>query len=129
MSRLDSLSDHTLRLASSVGDSLRNAMPSKAGTLLGTGMKLGAAKGGLRAAKFFARRHPALLVATAAGAGLLWYAARRKARQAQDAPIEGNARRVEARRSNGSSTARSSSTARKTTRRARSGAAATPSSD
>mgnify|MGYP001057885885 CR=1 FL=1 len=123
MSRLDTISDHTLRLASSVGDSLRGAMPSKAGTLLGAGMKLGAAKGGLRAAKFFARRHPALLVATAAGAGLLWYAARRKARQAQDAPIEGDARRVEARRSNGSSTAR------KSTRRSRSAAATTPSSD
>ena len=40
-----------------------------------------------------------IAAATVAGAGLLWYAARRKARAAEaNAPIEGSARRVEAKK-------------------------------
>lgn len=43
-------------------------------------------------------RNPVLAGAALAGAGLLWYAARRKAKQAQDGPIEGTATRIEARK-------------------------------
>ncbi|WP_215219108.1 hypothetical protein [Novilysobacter luteus] len=116
MSRLDMIPDRALQLASSVGDSLRHAVPGGAGRWLDAGAKLGAIKGGARVAGFFVRRHPALVAATAAGAGLLWYAARRKAKQAETAPIDGSAKRVEARRSNGSTARKRSSTARKGTR-------------
>ena len=109
-------------LADRVGDSIKNLVPSNAGRWLETGAKLGALKGGARIAGMFVRRNPAIFVATAAGAGLLWYAARRKQRQAANEPIEGTAKRVEARRA--SSTGRP----RKTAARKRT-AAKTPSSD
>jgi hypothetical protein len=40
-------------------------------------------------------------VAAAAGAGLLWYMARRKAKQARDGAIDGSATRIEAKRASG----------------------------
>lgn len=98
MSRFDSFTDRALDLASSAGNSLKHVVPAGAGGWLETGAKLGALKGGARMAGMFVRRNPAIAIATVAGAGLLWYAARRKARQAREAPIEGSARRVEARR-------------------------------
>ena len=55
------------------------------------------------------RRNPVLAGAAIAGAGLLWLAARQRARkQAKDAPIEGSATRVEAkkRRTGGSTRTR-----------------------
>lgn len=88
---------------SNVGDRIRQAMPSKAGGLLETGVALGALKTGSRLATGFIRRNPTLVVAAAAGAGLLWYAARRKARKAEHGPIEGSARRVEAGRADAGS--------------------------
>jgi hypothetical protein len=99
MSRFDSFTDRALELANSAGDSLRHVVPNGAAGWLETGAKLGALKGGARVARAFVRRNPAVAVATLAGAGLLWYAARRKARQASEAPIEGSAKRIEARRS------------------------------
>lgn len=98
MSRLDLFTDRALDLANSAGDSLRHVVPESAKGWFETGVKLGALKGGARMAGLFVRRNPAIVVATAAGAGLLWYAARRRARQAREAPIDGSAKRVEARR-------------------------------
>ncbi len=120
MSRFDSITDRALDLANNAGDGLRHMVPKGAGDWLETGVKLGALKGGVRVAGMFVRRNPVIAIATAAGAGLLWYAARRKARQASNGPIEGSAKRVEARRAE--------RPARKTTARKRS-TTKTPSSD
>lgn len=104
MSKFTSLPERALELASSVGDNLRHAVPAvgqHAGKWLETGAKLGALKSGARVAGGFVRRNPVLVAAAVAGAGLLWYAAHRRARNAQDGSaeaIEGRARRVEARR-------------------------------
>ena len=122
MSRFDSYPDRALELADRVGDSLKNMVPGSAGRWLETGAKLGALKGGARVATAIVRRNPAIAIATVAGAGLLWYAARRKARQQQDGTIEGSAKRVEARRAGSSER-----TGRKTAARKRS-TARTPSS-
>ncbi|HEY4581475.1 MAG TPA: hypothetical protein VIG88_01195 [Lysobacter sp.] len=101
MNRLDSLSERALDLAGQAGDSLRGLAP-KASTLLNSGMKLGAARAGARAGLAVVRRNPVIAVATLAGAGLLWYAARRRAQRAENGngngeTIEGSARRIETR--------------------------------
>lgn len=114
MISLTSLPERALLLATSVGDKLGDAVPH-ASKWLETGAKLGALKGGARVAGMFVRRNPVIAIATAAGAGLLWYAARRKAQQAAQAPIEGRAKRVEARRADATSTPRRKTTARKRT--------------
>jgi hypothetical protein len=110
---LSTLPERALQLASQVGSGIKDAVPDKAIKWVETGAALGALKTGSRVATKFVRRNPAIAVAAAAGAGLLWYAARRRAKQAGqagDGAIEGKATRVEARRANG--------TARKTTKRA-----------
>ena len=64
-----------------------------------TGAALGAMRTGTRVATRLVRRNPAMAVAAVAGAGLLWYAARqRQKKQEADAPIEGTAKRIEAKR-------------------------------
>ena len=68
------------------------------------------ARGG-RIATRLVRRNPVLAGAAIAGAGLLWYAAHRRAKQAEGGAIEGTATRVDAKSGNGK--------ARKRTRRAR----------
>lgn len=106
MNRIESFSERALELASSVGDNVRHALP-KAGHLLDAGAKLGVLKSGARVAGTFVRRNPAIIAAAVAGAGLLWYAARRRAKRAEQGndqdreAIEGSSRRVEARRGNG----------------------------
>ncbi|MBB1060027.1 hypothetical protein [Marilutibacter spongiae] len=108
--------------AGSVGKSLSRTDAAK---WLEAGLKIGALRTGARVVGGFARRNPAVAVATVAGAGLLWYAARRKMRERQalahgdGEAIEGQARRVEARKAKG---------ARGGTRRRRS-ASVTPSSE
>lgn len=98
MNALHTLPDRALGLANAVGDGLKQALPA-ADKWLQTGAKLGALKGGARVATLLVRRHPMIAAATVASAGLLWYAARRKAREAEaNAPIEGSARRVEAKK-------------------------------
>ena len=98
MNALNSLPDRALGLANAVGDGLKQALPA-ADKWLQTGAKLGALKGGARVATALVRRHPMIAAATVASAGLLWYTARRKAREAEaNAPIEGSARRVEAKK-------------------------------
>lgn len=106
MTKLDSLPERALELFNQVGDGLKQAIPNGAGKWLETGAKLGALKTGTRVATTFIRRNPAVAVA-AAGAGLLWYVAWRKAKQAENGAIEGSATRVEARRVNGGSSRRS----------------------
>ena len=96
--KLQTLPDRALVLAGQVGDGFRHLVPDGAGKWLEAGAKLGALKSGTRIAGTFVRRHPAAMAATVAGAGLLWYLARRRARQAEDGVIEGSATRVEARR-------------------------------
>jgi hypothetical protein len=103
----DVVPDRALRLAGQVGDTLKDAVPDRALRWVETGAALGALRTGSRTAGKFARRHPVALVATAVGAGVVWYALRQRAkRKADDATqdehaedvIEGRARRVEARR-------------------------------
>jgi hypothetical protein len=113
MNRIESISERALELASSVGDNMRHALP-RAGQLLDAGAKLGVVKSGARVAATFARRNPAVIAAAVAGAGLLWYAAHRRAKRAEQGngkgeTIEGSARRVEAKRSSGDGARRSRS--------------------
>jgi glutamate-1-semialdehyde aminotransferase len=97
MNRIDTLYDGARGLATIVGSNVKHA-----GKWLDAGAKVGALKGGAKVATTLAKRHPVLLAATAAGAGLLWYAAYRRAKRAQEGnghgAIEGSARRVEAKR-------------------------------
>lgn len=102
MGRFTTIPDRALALADSAGENLRQIVPAGAGKWFQAGAKVGALRGGARVASAFVRRNPAVLVAAAAGAGLLWYAAHRRARRAEqagraDAALEGSARRVEPR--------------------------------
>lgn len=118
MSKFTSLPERALELASQVGDNFKHVVP-QAGKWLEAGAKLGVLKSGARAAGLFVRRNPAVAVAAAAGAGLLWYAARRRAKRAAEnggEAIEGTAKRVDARRGDASSSRRTTSAARKRTR-------------
>ncbi len=101
MSRLTIITDRALELASQAGASFKNVVPS-AETLLKTGAALGTVKAGARVTGGFVRRHPVATAAAAAGVGLIAYAWYRKRKQAaQAAPIEGQARRIEARKADG----------------------------
>ncbi|HET7358771.1 MAG TPA: hypothetical protein VFJ04_01365 [Rhodanobacteraceae bacterium] len=103
MGKFTTIPDRALALADSAGENLRQIVPAGAGKWFQAGAKVGALRGGARVAGAFVRRNPAMLVAAAAGAGLLWYAAHRRARRAEqagraDSALEGSARRVEPRR-------------------------------
>jgi hypothetical protein len=121
MSKLTTITDRALELASQAGSSLKHAVPS-ADKLLQTGAALGAAKTGGRLAVSFVRRNPAVAVATGIGVGLLALVAYRKRKKDQaTGAIEGKSRRVEARKVNGkASTARKTGTPRKPRSTARS---------
>lgn len=96
MNKLGNAQDRALELISEIGNGIRKAVPGKAMQWVETGAAIGAVKTGARVATTLARRNPVLATAAIAGAGLLWYAARRKAKQAESGPIEGTATRVEA---------------------------------
>ena len=98
MSKLNTIPGRALELATQVGETLRDRVPDKAIKWVETGAALGAVKTGSRLALRVVRRNPVMAAAAAAGAGLLWYAAHRRAKQAQEGPIEGSATRIEARR-------------------------------
>jgi len=115
MSKFTSLPERALELASQVGDSIKHVVPH-AGKWLETGAKLGVLKHGTRVASTFVRRNPVVAIATAAGAGLLWFAARRRAKQAESGAIEGTAKRVDARKGDASGNRRATTAARKRTR-------------
>ena len=121
MSKLTTITDRALELASQAGSSLKHAVPS-ADKLLQTGAALGAAKTGGRLGVGFVRRNPAVAVATGIGVGLLALVAYRKRKKDQaTGAIEGKSRRVEARKVNGkASTARKTGTPRKPRSTARS---------
>lgn len=102
MSKLTLITDRAMELASQAGSTLKHAVPS-ADKLLTTGAALGVARTGGKVALAFVRRNPAVAIATAAGVGLLAFAAyRKRKREEANAPIEGKSRRIEARKVNGS---------------------------
>ena len=113
---LSNLPERALQLATQVGEGIKDAVPDRAIKWVETGAALGALRTGTRVATKLVKRNPAIAVAAVAGAGLLWYAARRKARHAanggSDEAIEGRATRVEPKRADG---ARKRTRARKTT--------------
>lgn len=107
MTTLNQIPERAMVLAGQLGENLRQVVPSGAGKWLDAGMKLGAVKAGTRVARKVVMRNPAAVVAIAAGAGALWYLARRRAKQAENGSANGNSTRVEAKKANGSrSTAR-----------------------
>ena len=114
MSTFNSIPSRALDLAQSIGNNLMQLTP-KATSLLDAGAKLGALRAGTKVAGVFLRKNPAVLVATVAAGGLIWYAAyrRKKREEADGSTVEGSARRVDARRGNASSTRRRTGTARK----------------
>lgn len=103
MGTLGNAQDRALELIGEIGQGFRKALPGKAMNWVETGAALGAMRTGTRVATRFVRRNPVLAGAAVVGGGLLWLAARNRAKkQAADAPIEGTATRVEAKRGNGS---------------------------
>lgn len=127
MNKLDLLPERALDLASQAGDAIRTLGP-KASMLLSTGAKLGALKAGARVGITVVRRNPVIFAASLAGAGLLWYAAKRRAERARNGEggtIEGSSRRIDARKSQDDTGGSKSRGARKAsgtrTRRASSG--------
>jgi hypothetical protein len=99
MNQLANLPERAMHLAGQVGGGLRNAVPDKAVQWVETGAALAALKTGGRMATRIVKRNPAIAVAAVAGAGLLWFAARRRAKRQEEEGGEGRkTRRVEARR-------------------------------
>ena len=99
MNTLSDIAGRAGEFAARIGEGARNHLPGKALDWVETGAVLGAMRTGTRVATRFVRRNPAVAVAAAAGAGLIWYAARQRAKKAaEEAPIEGSAKRIEARR-------------------------------
>ena len=121
MNKLDLLPERALDLATQAGDKLRDLAP-RATDWLDAGAKLGALKGATKVGMKVVRRNPVVFGAALAGAGLLWYAARRRAQRAENGngrALEGSARRVEAR--DGDDSGRSRSTRKTATTRRASG--------
>jgi hypothetical protein len=105
-STLTTLPERALKMATQVGDGIKDRVPERAIKWVETGAALGALRTGTRVASKFVRRNPMVAVAAAAGAGLLWYAARHRAKQADNEAVEGKATRVEAKRINGNASRR-----------------------
>ena len=102
MSVIERPPDRALELATQVGEEIKSRVPDRALKWVETGAAIGVVRSGAKVATRFVRRNPVIAVAAVAGAGLLWYAARRRAQQAEDGAIEGQSRRVAAKRANGS---------------------------
>ncbi len=106
MNQLTKLPERAMDLAGQVGSGLRGAVPAKAVQWVETGAALAALKTGGRVATRFVKRNPAIAAAAVAGAGLLWLAARRRAKRRDEDAGDGSShgtegrrtRRVEARR-------------------------------
>ncbi|MFT3897472.1 MAG: hypothetical protein QM719_07230 [Thermomonas sp.] len=96
-----SLPDRALELATQVGEGIKSRVPDRAMKWVETGAAIGAVKTGAKVATKFVRRNPVIAVAAVAGAGLLWYAAHRRAKQAEDGPIDGQSRRIDTKRPTG----------------------------
>lgn len=101
MNRLDALSDRALEIAEALGENVRDVLP-RAGELFDAGGKLVVLRTGARTASTFLRRHPVVIVAALAAAGLVWYGMHRRAQRARSGEehqaIEGGAKRVDAKR-------------------------------
>lgn len=96
MSKLDHAQDRAMELIGEIGDGLRKAVPGRALQWVETGAALGAIRTGGRVATKLVRRNPVLATAAIAGAGLLWLAARQRAKRAEQGPIDGTATRIDA---------------------------------
>lgn len=118
MSTIEDLPGRALELAAHVGEEIKSRVPDRAMKWVETGAALGAARTGAKVATKFVRRNPVIAVAAIAGAGLLWYAARRRAKQAEDGVIEGESTRIEAKRSRGTNGSGGKPRARRSTRTA-----------
>ncbi len=97
MSKFDAYTDRVVDLADRVGGAVKDHLPDRALQWIETGAAIGAVRTGTRVASKFVRRNPAIAVAAVAGAGLLWYAARRRAKRIQaeeGEAIDGESRRV-----------------------------------
>ena len=93
---LATLPERAMRVAHQVGE---DAVPDRAIKWMETGAAMAALKTGGRVATTFVRRNPAIAVTAAAGAGLLWLAARRRRQRMEEAEAsDGKAKRVKARR-------------------------------
>ena len=102
MSRLDKAQDRAMELIGEIGDGIRKAVPAKAADWVQTGAALGAMRTGGKVATRFVRRNPVLAGVAVVGAGLLWFAARQRAKKhAAGQPIEGSATRIDAKRGAG----------------------------
>ncbi|MEO6518520.1 MAG: hypothetical protein ABIO17_05955 [Pseudoxanthomonas sp.] len=130
MSKLITLTDRAMDLVSQAGSSLKHVGPS-ASKLLQTGAAMGAMKTGGRVALKMVRRNPVVTVAAALGVGVIAYAAHRKRKRDEaNAPIEGRARRIEAKKVSGTGKAsKTTKRAASTTRKPRATKAASPSAD
>lgn len=96
MSKRDNVQDRALELIGDIGEGIRKAVPGRAMKWVETGAAVGALRTGGKVASKFVRRNPVLATAAIAGAGLLWLAARHRARRAEQGPIDGAATRIEA---------------------------------
>lgn len=94
MGKLERTQDRTLELLADVGEGLRRKLPDKAVQWVETGAALGALRVGSKVAGKFVRRNPVLVGAAVVGAGLLWLAARQRAKRKET--IEGEAKQVRA---------------------------------
>ncbi|GAA5001977.1 hypothetical protein GCM10025793_06550 [Lysobacter lycopersici] len=103
MSTIERLPDRALELATQVGEGIKSRVPDRALKWVETGAAIGVVKTGAKVATRFVRRNPVVAVAAVAGAGLLWYAARRRAKQAEGelGAIDGESKRIEAKRARG----------------------------
>lgn len=117
MSKFEELSGRALEIAGNVGDSIRDRVPDKAIKWVETGAALGALKTGGRVASKFVRRNPAVAIATAASAGVMWYLVRRQQKKSQAAgAIEGNSKRIHAKTGNTSARAKATAPRKRATR-------------
>src|SRR5580765_1435282 len=100
LNKFDDYSDRVADLAGKVGDAVKEHIPDHAMRWIETGAAIGAIKTGSRVARTVIKRNPVIAVAAVAGAGLLWYAARRRARRvdADGNAIDGEATRITATR-------------------------------
>ena len=96
MSKLEHAHDRALELIGEIRTGVRKAVPPRAMQWVETGAVIGAVRTGGKVASKFVRRNPVAITAAIAGAGLIWLVARQRAKRAEEGPIEGTAKRIEA---------------------------------
>lgn len=96
MPSFDRLAERVLDLAGDAGSTFQKIAPRASG-LMAAGVGSGLVRRGARLGLKVARRNPAMAAATIAGAGLLWYAAKKRAQRAEEAgsTLDGTARRID----------------------------------